>query len=385
MIRTLARRTIFAALTAAVVLALLWQVRWRAVSVEGFEVQPRELTVETMGTGTLEPRVSSTVSAKIQGRIVELTVDQGDAVEEGQVLVRLDDLDLTRQIDVAAAVVEVNRAALNRIESDRQRAEAVLAQARLEHQQVIDTFARGASSPSERDRVIERLAIAQAELARAQAAIVEARAALAASERSLDLQRAQLDDTVIRSPLSGLVVRRDREVGDIVVPGSSIFRLIETGTLWVSAWVDETAMAALHVDQPARIVFRSEPDREYRGHVARLGREVDPELREFIVEVVVDELPAAWAVGQRAEVYVTTDRAAQALAIPAEYLFAREGADGVWVNESGRAQWRPCEVGLRGRAFIELTRGLEAGDVVLRPADDAAERMLRAGRKVALR
>lgn len=385
MARTWIRRGVLGLVVVVAAVLLAWQVLWRAVPIDSFVVREQPLTVETMGTGMLEARVSSTLSAKIHGRIVELTVEQGDTVEVGQIIVRLDDADLQRQMDVAEATVEMNRAALGRWQTDRRRAEAVVAQARLEHEITLDAYAKGAATTTERDRAIERLEIAEAELARGEASIVEAQKALVASERTLDHRRSQLDDTVIRSPLTGMVVRRDRDRGDVVVPGSSIYRLIETDTLWISAWVDETAMAGLAVDQPARVVFRADPDRDYRGHVARLGREVDPELREFLVDVIVDELPAKWAVGQRAEVYITTDHVERTLTIPAEFLYVRDGVTGVWLDIDGRAQWRPCEVGLRGRTMIEITRGVEDGDIVMRPADARAERMLRAGRKVTAR
>lgn len=385
MIRTIIRRAVFIIVIAALLLAGVWQVWWRAVPVAAFEVNYTDLTVETMGTGTLEARVSSIISAKIQGRIVELAADQGDIVEHGQILVRLDDSDLQRQVDVAEATVEMNRAALDRLRTEQRRSEIVLRQARLEHDRTLDAYAKGAATTTERDRAIERLEIAEAELARAEAAIVEAQKAMVAAERSLDHRRSQLDDTIIRSPIRGMIVRRDRDRGDVVVPGSSIYRLVETGTLWVSAWVDETAMAGLEVNQPARVVFRAQPHHSNRGHVARLGREVDPELREFIVDVVVDELPATWAVGQRAEVYITTERVERALTIPAEFLMVRDGITGVWVSKNDRAAWQPCEVGLRGRTMIEITDGLDAGDLVLRPIDARAERMLRTGRKVVVR
>ena len=74
-------------------------------------------------------------------------------------------------------------------------------------------------------------------------------------------------------------------------------QLIDTREIWISAWVDETAIAALEVGQPVRVVFRSEADRNYSGEVARLGREADRETREFMVDVRVQQLPVNWAVG----------------------------------------------------------------------------------------
>src|ERR1035437_7043733 len=103
----------------------------------------------------------------------------------------------------------------------------------------------------------------------------------------------------MRSPYDGLITRRDRDSGGIVVPGASILQLVATNEIWVSAWVDETAITGLKTGQPARVVFRSEPAQSYAGEVARLGREADRETREFVVDVRVKELPENWIIGQQ--------------------------------------------------------------------------------------
>ncbi|MGH7967905.1 MAG: efflux RND transporter periplasmic adaptor subunit, partial [Limisphaerales bacterium] len=178
----------------------------------------------------------------------------------------------------------------------------------------------------------------------------------------------RLGYTRILSPYDGLVVRRDRDPGGVVVPGSSILKLISTNELWISAWVDETVSAALRCGQPARVVFRSEPNRTYPGQVARLGRETDRETREFLVDVRLNELPANWTVGQRAEVYIETSRKVEVLAVPQAFVHLREGKPGVFVNQSGKARWRDVVPGLRGREAVEVAQGLSAGEQVLRTA-----------------
>src|SRR5690606_13025535 len=158
--------------------------------------------------------------------------------------------------------------------------------------------AEGASSPQELDEAAESLAIAEAERSRAAMAIVEGRKRLVAVERSLDYQQARLHDTTIEAPFDALVVRRDREPGEVVTVGSSVLQLASLAEMWITAWVDETELARLADDQPARVVFRSEPSVDYPGVVARVGREADRETREVVVNVRVDRLPAMWAVGQ---------------------------------------------------------------------------------------
>ncbi len=96
--------------------------------------------------------------------------------------------------------------------------------------------------------------------------------------------------------------------------------------------------------------------------MARLGRQTDPETREFVVDVRLCELPANWTIGQRAEVYIETGCVANALMLPSQFLLWRDGQPGVLVNDRSRASWRPVKLGLRGRESFEVTSGLTAGD-----------------------
>jgi HlyD family secretion protein len=199
--------------------------------------------------------------------------------------------------------------------------------------------------------------------------VAEAGKNLIVAQNTLDYQRARLDDTIIRSPFDGLIVRRDREPGDVVVPGSAIFLLISTEELWVRAWVDETEMEKVDVGQKARVIFRSEPDRAYAGQVARLGRETDRETREFLVDVRVESLPRNWSVGQRAEAFIEIARKTDAIVLPSGLILRREEKTGVYVEEKGKAAWRPLKIGLRGREQVEIIEGLNPGALVILPKD----------------
>ena len=91
------------------------------------------------------------------------------------------------------------------------------------------------------------------------------------AERSLAYRKALLADTEIVAPFEGLIVQRHRDPGDIAVPGTAVLSLISTKELWITAWVDETEMSRVAVGQPARVVFRSEPDHAYHGEVDAVG------------------------------------------------------------------------------------------------------------------
>lgn len=352
-----------------VVMFGIYWFKFRPAPVTAYAVATGEVRSEVMGTGTLEARVTTTISPRIQERLAEVLVDQGDHVKSGQSLARLDDAETKQQVAIAEASLAAARATVERVRADEARAQAVLQQAQLDHRRVADLIATKVAAQSDFDKAVESLRVAEADLKRSQAVIVEAQSQVFTAEKNLLYRGEQMAFTEVRSPYDGLVTRRDRDPGGIVVPGSSILQLVATNEIWISAWVDETAMTGLKVDQPARVVFRSEPAKSYVGEVARLGREADRETREFVVEVRVKELPENWTIGQRAEVFIETGRKADALTVPPRFLQWREGKSGVFVADGGKATWRDVTPGLRGRETVEVTQGLSAGEKVVAPAD----------------
>lgn len=363
--------------------AVYYRLRLAAVPVEIVPVVQGEIISEVLGVGTLEARIQTVVSAKISGRLEEVLVDQNDPVVRGQLLARLDDRNLRTQVDLARASVEVARARVDRIRADEARSGATAKQARQDFERVSRLVERKTVSQADLDKAVENLHVAEAGTRQAAAATVEAELEVVTAERNLSVQKERLDDSRLLSPLEGLVVRRDRDPGDIVVPGASILHLIATKELWVSAWVDETAMADLAPGQPARIIFRSEPEKEYPGRVVRLGRETDRETREFLVDVRVEELPANWAVGQRADVQIETGRAEGVRILSENLLVWRPVGPGVYVDVKGRARWRAVTLGRQGRGRVEIVRGLEAGErVILPPASGRVDLENLEGRRI---
>ena len=347
--------------------AVYW-LKFSPTPVREHRIEAGEIVAEVMGTGTLEARVKSTVSPKIAGRIEKLLADQGDAVQAGQLLFTLDDAELKQQVEIAEADIASAQAALDRLQADQAQATAILEQAKQNNQRVQNLVSRGVATAEESDKATEALGVAEAGVARAEAALLEGRKRLVTAEKNLDYRHAVLGDTQIDAPFAGLIVRRYRDPGDIVVPGSPALTLVSLDEIWISAWVDETEMARLRVDQPARVVFRSEPQQSYQGRIARLGLEADRETREFVVDVRVLKLPENWAVGQRAEVYIETGRKSAVPVLPTNFVVWRDGKAGVFCNVGGRAQWRSIELGLQARETAEVVAGLQAGDVVLLPA-----------------
>lgn len=362
---------------------IFYELKLSPTPVTSHPVAQGEIVGEVMGTGTLEARIKTTVSARIQERLMDVIGDQGDSVKKGQLLARLDDAEASQQVAIAQATLDATKKTAERVRADLARSEAVLTQAQLDEKRLRGLAATQAASQSDADKGAELLRIAQADLQRSGAAIAEAESQILVAEKNLLFRREQLAFTRIHAPYDGLIIRRDRDPGDVLVPGASLMQLISLDELWVSAWVDETAMPSLRAGQTARIVFRSEPGRTYPGTISRLGRESDRETREFLIDVRITGMPENWTIGQRAEVFVETGRQPDAVLLPAAFVLHQDGQPGAFVYRDGKAHWQRLTLGLTGGGRVAVTEGLNAGSIVVR-ASDGAKMPLKEGLRIAL-
>ena len=361
---------------------VIYRLRFAPVQVMSHKVLTGPIVAEVGGTGTLKTHFRASASPKlVQGRLVRVLVDENDFVTNGQLLAVLDDNEQRCQVDAAQATLNAAQATVRRVQADEVRAQAGLKLAELKHQRQSELLSAKIAPRQDFDTAAADLQTAQSALGVAQSAIAEAEQQRLAAEKQLGYQKELLADTLIRAPFNGLVVKRYHDRGDVVTPSMSVLDLVDTNEVWVSAWVDETALAPLRSNQPARVIFRSEPAKAYAGRVARLGRETDPETREFVVDVLLQELPTNWTIGQRAEVYIEAGQATNALVLPTKFLFWRDGQPRVLVNERGWARWRDVKVNLRGGDAVEVTSGLIAGEEVVAPAEGEVTRSL-AGRRL---
>ena len=371
------------AIVAAVAAFVVYRLQYAPVPVDAHVVALAPITEEVTGTGTLEARVSAIISPKIPGLVTEVLVDQGERIVKGQLLATLYDGDLRAQVEIANADLAATKAGVDRAAADITSAEATAVLTRASHGRDAQLEAKKFVSPEELEKATQQKDVAEALLKRARAAKVEIDRQVIKGEESLRYYGERLSDTKILSPFDGLVVRRSLEPGDIAVPGSEILQVISTDEMWVSAWVDETAMAAVAVDQPVRLVFRSFPEKPYSGTVARMSPLTDRETREFLVDVTVKELPKKWAVGQRAEVYIQTAEKEQVLVVPQRAIVWQDGRSGLFVSIANHAQWRNVTPGLRGAEDIEIVEGVSAGETVIW-VHDPKQKPLTEGRAVAL-
>ena len=367
------------AILLAIIAAVLFQVVWKARPVQTYDLARGTVVREALGSGSIESRRMVGVGFEVTSRVAEILVDQGDSVVADQILARLDDKTFKAEVDSARKELALVASTIKRLEAEIARALAVLEGARDGLRRVLPLVEAGTVSEERLDLAREREKVALAELASTEAALAEGQAATALAGSKLARSEVELARTVLRSPFAGTVVLREREVGDVAVPGAPVLRLAASATIWASVWVDESYLSALKVGLSARVVLRSDPERAHVGQVARIGREVDRETRELLVDVRFKSLPAQLVFGQRVDLWIELFRAEQVLRLPAQLLVRQSGVAGVLVERDGRAQFQALQLGLSGGEFLEIMGGLVAGDAVIRPG--LGKRRVRAGER----
>jgi RND family efflux transporter MFP subunit len=348
------RITLYVFLVGAIASALVyWQ--WPRENIEAVTlVEATSGTIEQVivATGSVEARRKVLVTAEPGTRIAALYFDEQDIVGKGQVLAKLDDIELSTQLRQMEAGLSLAKTNLSN-------AEAVLAQTR-------SLFEKGYIARQEVDAATH-----QVDLYRTQ--IEEKRAAI-------QLFKAKLDRTLIRAPISGAITRKLVEVGGIVSDGArgagpggqlqptAIAEIAHLEALEFHVDVDQTEIGLIKRGMRAVIVLDAFPDQRLRGAVAEVTlsslEEISGRVR-YKVRVALEKSNAPIRLGMTGTVDFVLARKESILTLPAAVLVERGGELFVFVVEGDQARQRPIQIGIRNDEMVEVAAGLRAGEWVI--------------------
>ncbi|MBB4303979.1 HlyD family secretion protein [Rhodobium orientis] len=331
----------------------------------GLSVARGTMVVQRNGPGTLDAINRSAVSARVQGRLTAIPVDLNDRVAAGDVVAEIASDDLKSQLRATVASHEAARVAVLKAKAEEEQRRAEVANAETTFRRQAKLVEKGATSQAGYDEAEAAMRTARARLAAAEAAVGQAEAQQRSAAATVEHDRARLDETTVRSLFDGVVVARQQNIGDLATPGSPIVEIVDPATIVLKARFDESAIASVKPGQKADLSFVSQPGRIIPGHVLRISRQVDAETREFTVDIVPEDLPRNWAIGQRGTAVIAIAVKSDVISVPSRHILRRRGEAGVWTVAGGRASWVPVELGEIGGDLVEIRAGLRDGDIVL--------------------
>ena len=298
--------------------------------------------------GYVVARTKASVAAKVPGRLAYLGVSEGSLVRKGEIIARIEGNDLA--------------AALESAKASAGQADAELAQARSDLVRATALEARGVISTVELEN------------ARTKANALEA--AARAARANARLAAATLENTNVRAPFDGTVLRKDAEVGEIVSPSSAggalsrtaIVTMADLSTLEVEVDVNEAYIARITNGQAARITLDAYPDTSFAASVRQVVPTADRQKATVLVKVSIEDrdpriLPE---MGARVDFVPEGQSAAQAATPRRIYVPAAAIVDGkVWLVEQGKAKSQSVTPGVQDGARVEVKDGLTGEETVI--------------------
>jgi HlyD family secretion protein len=390
--RALKRNAIFAGAVFAIIAAALVVMRSRSAPPVQTIVVAANTDPSTTGgargasvtaNGYVVARTRASVSSKVPGRLAYLGVTEGSFVRRGQVIARLENADYVAQVAQAVANVESSRARLLEAEADRvqlEREARRLRDIRARNEQLI--------SHQEVDAGETRAATAAA---RARSAV----AGIAAAEAALRFARVNLENTEIRAPFTGTVLRKEAEVGEVVAPSvgggltrGAVVTMADLTTLEVDVDVNEAYIARISTGQGARITLDAYPDTSFVGRVRQVVPTADRQRATVQVKVsIVDRDPRILPeMGARVDFLEPEARLAgrgpinaspPRIRVPVAAVRELGGQSTVWLVRDGKLAARTVQAGPASGGFREIRSGLSGGELLLVGGVDAPQEGMR--------
>lgn len=347
-----------------------------------------EDTVTSLSSGTVMSTVEAMIAAEIMGKVVDVSVEEGDLVRAGDVLIELNHTELDAQMALAEANLRVGQSRLEQVRlgasiykevSGTQvgQTRAQLDNARREFTRLQSLYDRGAISRSALEHAELALRVAEEGATAALAGrdetqvrdeeIRSAEATLEQLEASVQLARAILDKAFIRAPFDGVVVRTLVEEGEAVTPGIPLMRLVNREEVYVEAPFDEANAADVEVGQRVRLGIDAYREQEFKGEVAYISPIVslNPDLsRTLNVKVRILEGQEKFLPGMSVDVIILVNEKDNVPYIPSETLIREQFA--YVIRSNGRVERREIETGVGNWNRKEILSGLEVGDTIVR-------------------
>lgn len=354
------------------------------------KVERGDLAKSVVATGKVEPITKVEVKSKASGIVKKLLVDYGDRVKKGQVLAQLDKVEIEAQVEQSRAALQAAEASMSSAQADHERAKVdaegpdvpLLKRAYdrsvgMAKEGVVSTSALE-DAQRNYEMSLNKQNVAKAQITVLRAKIAQAQAQVAEDQANLKQLEEQLSYTDIVSPIDGVVLSRNVEMGDavssILVLGSSatlVMTLGDTSQVYVKGKVDESDIGKVYLGQPARIKVESFKDKTFNGVVTKIspmGVEKD-NVTTFEVRVSINNATGELKAEMTANAEVILEEHKNVLQIPeGAIIYDKDKKASVEIPDTSGKDGKKkiaVNIGISNGAKTEVLSGLKEGDQVV--------------------
>ncbi len=366
----------------------------RVIPVQVAKVKRGDMKTFLTVSGLVEPRETVRVYAKSVGQVKELLIKEGDNVQKDDILMRLDDEQIRLQVAQARATLDSAQASLEKVKAGARpqeisQSEAAMRQAKINldsteenYLRMQKLFSEGAVSEQQHDQAKGQYEIAKAQYQAAyesyklvtegasQQDIRAVEAQLRQAQSALEIAQSQLNNTVVRAPISGRITSVSAKTGELVSSAVPLLSILDVSELYVKAGISEKDIASVQVGQEAEISIDAFAQEIFYGEVASKGVMVDPnsksmEIKIKIVDPHIDIPPGVFA---RANILIKSNP--DALIIPSTALTRR--TDGLYVyvlnnntENENTVKRKLIVIGMTQDDQVEVLQGLQEEEIIV--------------------
>ncbi len=351
--------------------ATKWVTRERPVEVELSAVSERAAGTQAAvlnASGYVTARRRATVSSKITGKIVEVNVEEGMAVREGQILARLDDVTSKASLALSEAQADASRRAMRENEVRLTEARLNLGRTMQLVKEQLVTAAEVDKAQAEVDSLLARIALVNEQVR--------------VAERQIELERTNLENTIIRAPFSGIAISKDAQPGEMVSPVSAgggftrtgICTIVDMRSLEIEVDVNESYINRVKDSQPVSAVLNAYPDWSIPAHVITTVPAADRQKATVLVRIGFEKLDPRILPDMGVKVTFlreasvkTSEAAARPTALAPKSAIKVEGDQtyAFVVDAQGVVDRRAVKAGGTDGDRVEILAGLRSGERVI--------------------
>ncbi|MFN5389936.1 MAG: efflux RND transporter periplasmic adaptor subunit [Pseudanabaena sp.] len=356
-----------------------------ALSVDTLTIRSQSVANTLELSGSIRPVEQATLSTRVMGRITQLSLETGDRFRKGDILTRIDVMDITAQtgqaqLGVAQAQAEVFRsqASLNQLESQKLEAQSALRLAQVTQSRMSRLQAEGAVSQSVLDDANTALEQARARVAQSEAGIRQSQAAIdqtqaAVSRAELSVISSDVSESygTIFAPFDGVVVQKMAYEGEMAAPGTPLLKVENPNKLELEISVPEENLRFVRVGQSVKVQFDA-VNQSLKATIQQIVPASNAQSRSFLVKIPLNNSGKLIS-GMFGRVALPIGATKETLLIPTTALIQRGQLQGVYVVENVEdkaisktiAMMRWVKTGKTQDGQVEIVSGLKAGDRIV--------------------
>lgn len=308
-----------------------------ALNVKVVEAQYANAVPKLMLNGSIEGQTTATVSAKLSGRIEQVLVQEGQQVQAGDTLIKLENIELANTVRTARDAVTKARINYDFAQTDYNRYK----------------------------KLYEIGAAAQQQMEMAEVKVRTAEADLSSAMANLGNAEQQYGYGVIAAPVDGVIANKTATVGQVVSPGAALMVVQNISQVYAVVNIEQKDLGRVQIGQRAEVTVDAYPDKVFNGTVEIMNPEAGSANRMFRTKVKVDNTDASLKPGMFTKVELATGDAVQILTVPQAAVIQKQGLYYVFTVEDNKAVRHQVEIGEITNETIQIQTGLQPGDKVI--------------------